>query len=141
MPSIGRLEPIAPAGLRGDANTLRINMGLDRGRGYQDHHLIMTSEAKNSSALQYLAGEGLYDINRSSSGIRLPSDDFLALAEGSPLHRGFHGPEYRSAVSERLELLDAAYDSRRLTNEQLLQRVARMENRLADDLRNGRLWL
>ena len=131
---------LLPSGLSGSASALSKNMGAGLSEGYQSHHLVLTSLAKDSSALRHLANEGLYDVNRASNGIRLPSNDFLALSNDLPLHRGFHGPEYRLAVRNQLDRLDAAYDAG-LSNSQLLQRVSRIEQSLARDLVDGKLWL
>jgi hypothetical protein len=144
MGLVMRIVPDAPSmlpsGLFGNARTLTANMGLDSVEGYATHHLVMTSLARESSALRYLAENGLYDINRASNGLQLPTNDFLALADDLPLHRGFHGAAYRLAVRDQLTRLDAAYDAG-LSDAQLLQRVSRIESSLSQSLTSGKLWL
>jgi hypothetical protein len=143
MGLIMRIVPDGPSvipGLRGSGTVLGQNIGGTMLEGYQNHHLVMSSLATESSTLRFLAKEGLYDINRASNGLRLPSKDFLAIADDLPLHSGFHGNEYRLAVRNQLARLDAAYDAG-LSNAQLLQRVSLIEKTLATDLKGGKLWL
>lgn len=128
-----------PLGLRGSGTTLAANMGgLEQ--GFQAHHLVMSSMGKDSLALKYLAEKGLYDINRASNGIALPSSEFLALADELPMHLGSHGKIYKEAVSAELNALDIAY-RRGVSDASLMKRIGIIENNLADRLLKGEIWL
>jgi hypothetical protein len=64
----------------------------------------------------------------------------LAIDSRLPLHRGYHGPDYRNAVARELDLLDAAMQKgTSLTS--LLNRVNKIEKSLTGRLLNGDLWL
>jgi len=133
------MASLIPEGLRGSGKVLAENMG-GVPEGYQAHHLVMSSLAKESDALHYLARNGLYDVNRATNGLGLPGDEFLALADDMPLHNGFHGAEYRNAVGEGLNRLDAAFQTG-ASDSNLLMRVGRLEQSLSKRLLNGDLWL
>ena len=136
-PSLG--SSAIPTGLRGSGTILADNLG-GVGEGYQAHHLVMSSLARDSEALQYLAERGLYDINQVSNGLALPGNQFLALADELPVHTGYHGPEYRIAVADSLDGLDRAF-IKGASDANLLNRVGTIERSLADRLLNGELWL
>lgn len=128
-----------PLGLRGSGTTLAANMGgLEQ--GFQAHHLVMSSMAKDSFALQHLAEKGLYDVNRASNGLALPSSEFLSLADELPMHLGSHGKIYKEAVSAELSALDIAY-RRGASDASLVRRIGIIENNLADRLLKGEVWL
>ena len=74
--------------------------------GYQAHHLVMSDLASTSPALRYLAAKGLYDVNRASNGRGYPGNPLAAADSGLPLHSGFHGYGYRTAVARELQGLD-----------------------------------
>jgi len=137
IPRVGRID--IPPGLQGSGSVLAESMG-GVPEGYQAHHLVMSSLAQKSEALQYLAEQGLYDVNRASNGLGLPGNEFLALADEMPLHSGYHGAEYRAAVSEGLNRLDAALQ-RGASDANLLMRIDRLEQSLSSRVLNGDLWL
>lgn len=135
----GAVRGLGPDSLRGSSKVLAENMG-GIPDGYQAHHRILSSLARDSEALQHLARNGLYDVNRATNGLALPGDEFLALADNLPLQKGFHGPEYRRAVSDGLDRLEAAFQ-RGASDASLLRRVEMLENSLVDRLLKGELWL
>jgi hypothetical protein len=135
----GGVRGLGSDGLRGSSKVLADNMG-GIPEGYQAHHRALSSLAQESETLQYLAKSGLYDVNRAANGVALPGDEFLALADDLPLHRGFHGAEYRSAVRDGLNRLDAAFQ-RGASDSSLLRRVETLERSLVDRLLKGELWL
>ncbi|MDQ0069692.1 YD repeat-containing protein [Variovorax boronicumulans] len=108
--------------------------------GYQAHHLIMSELAKTSSALRSLAAEGLYKVNRAENGRGYPGNPLAAADSGLPLHMGYHGKNYRAAVSAELAALDKIKKTG-ASNSELLTEVAGIEKRLARNLESGRLWL
>lgn len=62
----------------------------------------------------------------------------MALADEMPLHRGYHGAEYRGAVSDGLNRLDAALQ-KGASDTNLLMRVDRLEQSLSRRVLNGDL--
>jgi A nuclease family of the HNH/ENDO VII superfamily with conserved AHH len=130
---------VIPQGLMGNGQVLARNMG-GVPSGYAAHHLIMTSLAKESPALNYLAKKGLYDVNRSPNGMALPMTESLAAESGLPLHNGGHGPRYTDAVRGYINDLNSAYKAG-ANDGSLLNQVARMERALQRRLLNGDLWL
>ena len=100
----------------------------------------MSSLGIDSSALRYLARNGLYDISRAGNGIALSSDPLVALQDGSPLHTGMHGQEYQAAVKSYLTDLNGLKKSG-ASDAALLRQVGRIEQSLASRLQGGNLWL
>jgi hypothetical protein len=125
--------------LVGSGAKLTVNLGGGR-PGFQSHHLIMSELAYTSPALRYLAQKGLYDVNRAQNGRSYPGNPLAAADSGLPLHRGYHGEKYRSAVAAELDGLNQL-KTQGASDAALLARVARIENKLARQLETGRLWL
>jgi A nuclease family of the HNH/ENDO VII superfamily with conserved AHH len=129
---------IAPS-LIGDGATLAKALG-GVPEGYQAHHLVMSSIAKDSPALQHLAKQGLYDVNRAGNGLALPGSEFLALADDLPLHRGFHGSSYRVLVDSELKPLNNAFE-RGVSDAALMRQVGRIEANIQQQLLSGNVYL
>lgn len=60
--------------------------------------------------------------------------------ESLPVHRGFHGLEYREAVILELRRLDS-FKKAGASDNALLKRVEKIELSLASRLESGELWL
>ena len=125
--------------LLGNGRVLAADMG-GVPAGYQAHHLIMSQLAPTSKALTYLAEKGLFDINAAPNGRAYPGNPLSAADSGLPLHSGYHGLEYRTAVANELRGLDVARASG-ASDAALLARVSRIQDRLATNLESGNLWL
>ena len=107
--------------------------------GWAKHHLIPVSEAQKSTALQRLAEAGIYNVNRASNGIALPTNEIESIVLKRPLHNGGHLGGYFDDVGGRLRQLDAIQD--RLTNSQLLEEVSLIEEIIRSDILNRNLRL
>jgi RHS repeat-associated protein len=107
---------------------------------YAGHHLIPVSVAQTSSAMRRGAQIG-YNINNGNNGVAFPTTVELAIKSGLPLHRGKHIPEYFQYAKEKLNKLDAAYEAGKLSDEQLLKRITKIENQIRKDLLNKKIKL
>lgn len=125
--------------LVGSGAKLTVNLGGGK-PGFQSHHLIMSELAHTSPALRYLAEKGLYDVNRAQNGRSYPGNPLAAADSGLPLHSGYHGKMYREAVAIELESLKKDFN-KGMSDGALLARVGRIENKLANRLESGQLWL
>jgi len=100
----------------------------------------MSELASGSSALQYLAEKGLYNVNRASNGRGYPGNPLAAADTGLPLHSGYHGAEYRGAVRVALSDLDLLHKSG-ASDKTLMLEIGHIERQLASRLEKGQLWL
>lgn len=80
-----------------------------------------------------------YDINRGSNGIALPRTAQESLATDLPLHNGRHIRDYEEFVAKQLNALDRR--SLSLSDEQLLDEVGTIEDRIRSKLLDGSLRL
>jgi len=120
-------------------NLQRGVLPIDAPEGWAKHHLISVSEVQKSSTLKRLAEAGLWNVNRPSNGIALPTNVFESFSLKLPLHNGGHLAEYYADNALRLRALDAR--APRLTDLQLLEEVGWIEHMIRTDLRNGDIRL
>jgi hypothetical protein len=57
-----------------------------------------------------------------------------------PVHNGGHTKEYYDHVRKELDALDAEWNSGQLSEAELFDRIGNIESKIADDLRNCRIF-
>ncbi len=108
-------------------SNLRKTLGLNDS-AYQAHHLVPYAIARDSEAIMFAVKNKLYDINRKENGIALPKSKELAVEVGLPQHSGSHG-NYSAEVKAMVNKLDADFALGRLSQTQLMARIADIESR------------
>ncbi|BDM64460.1 hypothetical protein NFHSH190041_19120 [Shewanella sp. NFH-SH190041] len=81
----------------------------------------------------------MYNINRASNGISLPTDVDESLRLQIPVHHDGHLASYYDNVATRLAELDSIQNE--LTNSELLEQVSLIEDGIRSDLLNSKIRL
>ncbi|WP_263053639.1 AHH domain-containing protein [Oscillatoria nigro-viridis] len=109
--------------------------------GYQGHHLIPVKVAQEFPVMQEAADNLGYNINRGNNGIALPGTPAESLSTGLPYHGGRHTPEYNDLARGYLDNLQRRYDRGLVSDSDLVNEIANVENQIRSDLLDDRIRL
>ena len=108
--------------------------------GYAAHHKIATSVANNHPVTQEAIKRGIYDPNRASNGIALPTTAAESLTSGKTLHSGGHTKNYFDTVRSKLDAQHTKMGNlSKVSDAELLRKIGAVERSIQMDLKSDRL--
>ena len=114
--------------------------------GYAAHHKIATNVVRDNPLTQEAVGRGIYDANRASNGIGLPTSAAETLSTGKPLHSGRHLSSYFRHVHSLLDtqtskLIKTFGSLANVPNSALLSKISAVERLIQIHLETDKIRL